>query len=874
VNSLFTKFARLALALTVGGLLLTACGAGPNEVANPPRPAGAATVTAVVSPPRVVAGQIYTYQAAAPSGATVTWSWGDGSPDSVGTTVQKVWNKSGSQTVSLSANANGKTAAVTQTVAVAGEPVSTGANHSCALQPAGTVLCWGANTQGQLGDGTQNARTTSALVTAITNAVVSDLSDAIALSSGSTYTCALKANGSVACWGFSNGGLLADGAVTLATRAVAVNGVADAVAISAGSAHRCALKANGSVACWGDNSQGQIGDGTTTPAINAATTVSGLTDAIAISLGNNHTCALKADRTVACWGSNDSGQLGVGPNANSNIRATPTQVIGLTDAVALSAGFNHTCALKADGSAACWGNNTSGEVGDGTTVTKVITTAVTGLTDAVAISAGGSANASTAGNLYRGRTCALKANGSAVCWGDKGYAASGSGQVQAIPTAFAGLTDTAAISMGGDHTCALKASGAVACWGNNSVAQIGNGTVGGVQTSLVQVITPNGPLTDVLSVSTGSRHTCAVKNDKTVACWGDNSEGQLGNSINTGINLNLSNPTPTTVIGLTDVNAVTTGLDYSCAVKTDNTVACWGSNFSGALGSAVNLVTFNSNPTPTLIAGLVDVAALNSSYGHNCALKKDSTVVCWGSNLRGQLGNGINVNVVNQPNATPTLVVGLTDVAAVSVSGGHTCAVKKDNTVECWGWNRYGQLGSVTNAGTDTANPTPSLVAGLTDATAVTAGTQHTCAVKKDSTVVCWGNNNNGQLGSSNNTGTDTINITPILIAGLTDVARVVIDRGQQTCAIKIDETVVCWGQRFVSQNGNGSTQINLPTEVPDLAGVVGLAMTGSHICGLNSIGVVCLGENRSGQLGGSATINTGIKLRPTAVLGGNIFWR
>jgi alpha-tubulin suppressor-like RCC1 family protein len=849
LKSLFIKLARLALVLTVGALLLTACGAGVSEVANPPVRGNVTvtgTVTAVVSPSRVVTGQIYTYQATAPNGTTVTWNWGDGTPVSLGNTVQKVWNKSGGQTVTLSAISATSTASVTRSVAVSGEPVSAGANHSCALQPSGTVLCWGNNSNGQLGP---NA-TVGASVTA--TVAVTGLTDAIALSAGAAHTCALKAGGSVVCWGDNSLNQLGVGFTSTNTPVpAAVLGLTDAVAISAGLYHTCAIKANASVACWGNNTSSQLGNGTTTATVTAVA-VTGLTNALSVSANAFYTCAVKASGSVICWGSSASASVKLSNGAS------------LTDAVAVSTGYDHACVLRANGSAACWGQNSSGEVGDGTTVTRTISTAVTGLTDAVAISAGGNANANTAGAFYRGRTCAIKANGSTVCWGDKGYAGSGNGVVQATPTAVAGLTDTAALSLGGDHTCALKTNGAIACWGNNAFAQIGDGNIGGIQTNLVAVTAQGSStelLTDTVAVSAGENHSCALKTGGSVVCWGDNQYGQLGDGTTT------TRTVSAVVSSLTDAVTLTTGGNHTCAVKKDGSVVCWGRNIEGELGNGSITTT---QVTPTLVIGLTDtLVQLSAGYYHTCAVGKAGGMVCWGRNSEGQLGN----TSITQTQTTPASVIGLTDtVTQLSAGRYHTCAVGKTGGVVCWGWNASGQLGN--GSLTQTATPTP--VIGLTDTVAqLSTGGNHTCAVgKTDGGVVCWGNNGAGQLGN----GTTLTQAVPTVAVGSTGTILQLRAGQSHTCVVKTDGSVVCWGDNSSGQLGNGTTTTYLtPTAViglPDT--VVQLSAGWNHTCSIGKTdgGVVCWGLNSNGQLGGSATINTSVKPRPTAVLGGSIFWQ
>ena len=178
--------------------------------------------------------------------------------------------------------------------------------------------------------------------------------------------------------------------------------IIDTTQIAAGDYHTCALESDHTVACWGWNYYGQLGNGTTTTESVVPVPVSNLNDATAIAAGGSHTCALKADHTVACWGSNQNGQLGNGTTTESNV---PVSVSNLDDAIAISVDLRHTCALKADHTVACWGYNDHGQLGIGSTVDWDVPVTVSNLDDATAITTGG---------YY---TCALKADHTVVCWG-------------------------------------------------------------------------------------------------------------------------------------------------------------------------------------------------------------------------------------------------------------------------------------------------------------------------------------------------------------------------------------------------------------------------------------------------------------------------
>jgi alpha-tubulin suppressor-like RCC1 family protein len=343
-----------------------------------------------------------------------------------------------------------------------GGRTSLGGYHTCALLSDGTVKCWGENWDGQLGDGKSNPiENYSAIPVTVTG-----LSTAVAVSTEDYYTCALLSDGTAKCWGDNTFGELGDGTTTSSSTPVPVSGLINAVAIAVGGRFTCALLSDGTAKCWGNNWYGQLGDGTTTDS-HTPVPVSGLINAVAIATGGYHTCALLSDGTVKCWGWNDYGQLGDG---TTTLRTTPVTVSGLTNAVAIAAGDEHTCALLSDGTVKCWGYNGVGQLGDGKSNPieshSAIPVTVTGLSNAVAIAAGWA------------HTCALLSDGTAKCWGDNDFGQLGDGTttLRTTPVTVSGLTNAVAIAAGTYHTCALLSNGTVKCWGYNGVGQLGDGT--------------------------------------------------------------------------------------------------------------------------------------------------------------------------------------------------------------------------------------------------------------------------------------------------------------------------------------------------------------------------------------------------------------
>ena len=339
--------------------------------------------------------------------------------------------------------------------------ISAGGMHTCVLTPSGGVQCWGRNHFGQLGDGTRDDSSIPVDVVGLESGV-------IAVAAGDLHTCALTAAGSVQCWGSQYVREEGHGATrAIITTPVTVEGLGGAVQeISAGLDTSCAVTAEGAAMCWGLNNYGQLGVPVSDECACSETpvTVTGLdTGVAAVSAGVFHTCALTTSGGVKCWGLGDSGQ------------AEPAQVEGLESGVmAVSAGDGHNCVLTTEGGVKCWGLNLYGKLGDGTIDYSAVPVDVVGLgTGVLTVSAAA------------GHTCALVADGSARCWGNNffgqlGDGNSGPGSNQTTPVDIIHVeNDVAAISAGGLHTCALTTAGAVVCWGMNTYGQLGLGDVNG-----------------------------------------------------------------------------------------------------------------------------------------------------------------------------------------------------------------------------------------------------------------------------------------------------------------------------------------------------------------------------------------------------------
>jgi alpha-tubulin suppressor-like RCC1 family protein len=719
------------------------------------------------------------------------------------------------------------------------QAISVGVHHTCALTDAGGVKCWGRNVKGGLGDGTTSAR--------LTPVDVIDLGSGVqAISAGFDHTCAVTDAGGVKCWGWNEYGQLVDGTSVDRLTPVDVIGLGDDVqdvtgpssgvqAVSAGEGHTCALTDAGGVKCWGGNGNGQLGAVRTSPQLTSVVDVTGLSSRVqVVSAGGYHTCALTDAGGVKCWGWNSGGRLGDGTTTQ---RLTPVDVIGLSSVQAISAGYDHTCALTGAGGVKCWGPNSDGELGDGTTTQRLTPVDVIGLSSGVqAISAG-----------WR-HTCALTDAGGVKCWGRNfdGVLGDGTWVDRLTPIDVIGFASgVRAISAGHSHTCALTDAGGVTCWGGNRNGQLGAGAESPRSTPGVDVIGLN---SGVQAISAAELHTCALMDAGGVKCWGWNFDGQLGDG--------TTSPrlTPVDVVGLsTGVRAVSAGFDHTCAVTDTGGVKCWGNNRNGVLGGDTPV----HRPTPVDVIGLSSsVQAISAGSYHTCALTGAGAVKCWGSN-GGQLGDG-----TPWPRLTPVDVHGLgSGVQAVSAGHNHTCALTDAGGVKCWGSNEFGEVGD----GSSLARFTPVDVTGLSSGVqAVSAGYKYSCALMDAGGVKCWGWNEYGQLGD----GTTETRLTPVDVIGLSSGVKAITAGSRHTCALTDAGIVKCWGGNFRGELGDGTTaQRVTPVDVIGLGnGAQAISAEYYHTCALTGVGgAKCWGSNEFGELGDGTTT---LQLTPVDVVG------
>jgi alpha-tubulin suppressor-like RCC1 family protein len=701
------------------------------------------------------------------------------------------------------------------------QAVSAGGGHACLLRADGSLWCWGRNDRGQVGDGTRTPRPLPVRV--------ANISDVRMVAAGDAHTCAATGDGEVFCWGANDLGQLGDPSLGDHHEPQLLTGVANVAALAAGGDFSCALGDDGAVRCWGDDSAGQLGDGGAAAGSPAPVAVPGLgADIQALVARGQHACALTALGLLTCWGANSDGQIGDGtttasrpPTLVNDPSATPTRLPAFT---AVAVGGAHTCAVAAEG-LYCWGANAQGQVSaanPGASLPRPTPVPGMGAIDPVAVTAGAQ------------HTCVLSAGASVGCWGSNSSDQLGGGTP---------IGNAAGVVAGAAFTCALGKDGAVFCWGDNRFGQLASG---GDTVRVTPAPVPG--LAHVGALAAGGAHNCATADDadgaRALFCWGANDGGQLGNG-------SLADAPAVTRIPSLQPIGIAAGGAHTCAFAADKQLRCWGSGASGQLGVNPGFDMVVTTPMEIHLVrpeGGDGVFAVAAGAAHTCVgAMISASVLCFGLDADGQLGDGREV-----PGGPDPVASFYGKPKAMTAGDAHTCAIDADGAIWCWGRNSEGQLGD----GTTDGRSAPTMISlgdsGLL-ADAISAGAAHTCALA-GGRVLCWGRNAEGQVG----TPLPEPRPAPLLVTAVAQ-ARAVAAGGHHTCALGDDATVSCWGANESGQLGDGDTMsTSVPMRVPGLTDVDGIVAGGAHSCAHRRDGSVwCWGANTSGQLGDRVTLTS-----------------
>lgn len=676
---------------------------------------------------------------------------------------------------------------------------------TCALRGDGSVWCWGRDHHGEVSGHPEQVQRRALR----TPTRVPGVDHVVQLAAGEEHVCAVTLGGQVRCWGGNSHGQLGLGDRNWNHAPADALGVTHAVEVTAAGLHTCARTREGHVWCWGSNTRGELGhppepgscamdSREVQPCNPTPQRVEGITHATALSatgaLGHEETtCALLADGSARCWGSNHLGALGARTEGASS--ATPVAVDGVANSDRLSphgAGAG-VCARRRDGSWWCWGQR-----GEGSAETDPWgATRVEALQGARAVVP------------LVGARCALNSAGDVSCepglrWGRLGPGLSAGA---AERWRVQGLTGMDGLVSQGIHGCAWRCAGEVQCWGFNQDGQLGDDSIRRSERPVAVA-----GLEGVRALSAGPLGVCATGADHETRCWG-RVAGRLGPSgAPRGF---VPQSAPGALLGVEHPAEVVLGSAHGCARTREGGVVCWGDNEHNQLGTGPGPARDEPAPVP----GLSGVTALSAGEHHTCARLADGTLRCWGHNDRGQLGDGTR-------RARPGLVtpVGVGPARAVVVAYEHSCAVRNDGGVWCWGRDLIPTGGEGEN---DTDSPRPRALRNLAGVAELAVGHYFAVARMSDGAVRLV------RGGGADTRGSDR---------SLTDVTHVAA--GERGACVVAGDAVRCWEQ----DDGDAAPTI---ATVEGRPGAAQLVLGRAFACARSPQGrVSCWGDNTDGALG------------------------
>lgn len=720
------------------------------------------------------------------------------------------------------------------------------------------IWCWGTGSAGRLGNG---LTTVFAYPVQLNSTGGWDTTTWKSLSVGAGHSCAIReSDDRLFCWGVNTNGQLGTGNTTsqLSPAALTSTGGWETTAwksVSAGTAHTCAIRlSDDQLYCWGLNTFGRLGDGTTTqrtaPTALESTGGWSTTTWKSVAAGGMHTCAIRSDDVILCWGDGTNGRLGSGALTQQLTPGLLNSIGGWNNTTwtSLSVGEDHTCAVKiSDNTAACWGYGLSGRLGNEATADQ--STPVT-----LTATAGWNTTAWKEVSAYNQHTCGLRLVDELMfCWGlgTNGRLGNGTTSTLGIPTQLRTLTGWNSVAWSGlikgisNHTCGIRKSNLkLYCWGQGNSSQLASGEASDLFEPTLLI---NGDVhsnSEWLSVGAGINHSCAIKAvDETIRCWGLGQWGRLG------IGSEETKKAPAQLSSnfgwnVTRWSSLSVGNTFNCALlKSDNTARCWGHNGSSQLGTGN---TTNSLEPSTLNStggwNTTVWKMISAGSAHVCGIRaSDDRMFCWGNGANGKLGDE---GSANQPTPVPlTSTAGWNTTAwkYVAAGGGHTCAIRaSDDRMFCWGENTNGKLGD----GTTTTRTLPTALSGtggwdISTWKSVTIGGTFTCALDFNDYAYCWGSNAGGQFGSGNTTASNTP--VPMTATGGWNITpwKKIAAGNIHTCGIrKSDDLAFCWGGGADGKLGNGAiSNLSTPTPLSSTGGFNSLkwkdiALSNTHTLG------------------------------------------
>jgi alpha-tubulin suppressor-like RCC1 family protein len=688
--------------------------------------------------------------------------------------------------------------------------LSAGHRHTCGLDPDGALYCWGDNEHGKLGIGSTERRATPQPLEGSWTTVAA----------GEGHTCGIRKGGTLYCWGNNASEQLGREGMPEAQVPVQVRAPDTGwTAVSAGGAHTCGIN-GGALYCFGGNGAAQLGLGSTDPyTAGTPQRVGEGADWTQVSLGNQHTCALRGTE-LYCWGDKGSGKLGAGAVPTDYV-FSPVRIGGETSQwQAVAAGYTNTCAIATDKTLWCWGLNNLGQLGCAPEVScdneVLVPTRVDARIGWDQVSVGGE------------HACALLGS-TLECWGQNAKGQLGrryfGGRVTARGVDAVDMRTWQSVSVGLEHTCATTQDGRAWSFGSGSDGQRGDG-------ELVDQLRPVRMVAQGAwrSVTAGwTQHSCGVSDQGALLCWGANNVQQLGNGGS------ADSLVPTVVDTTLRWTRVDGGEDFACALSEDSAVYCWGTNFNGELGSSAD----GTRPAKVSFTGANDWTALSVGTHHSCGIRQagsDRTLWCWGDNREGQ------VSGIGNSQATPIQVdpLGAANWQSASAGDASTCGIRAGQ-LWCWGKGAAApvRIGSDTDwidvspgyericgirfngtqrslwcgsPGNATVPVTGLVDMGGQDWQSVACGAAQACALTTAGDLWCWGGNTWGQIGD----GTRTHRPDPVAVAGSEKFTEISLGNAFGCARHRADNSVWCWGLGHRGQLGLGTASRPSPVLVLD----------------------------------------------------------
>ncbi len=737
-------------------------------------------------------------------------------------------------------------------VPLEGPSISLGQGATCQVTTDGALSCWGNGRCGFFGDGTEHVHGPE---------VIGDTAVWNSLSLGWEHACGIDNDGSLWCWGDGLSGRVGDGgldefpfSLNCRLERVEIEPLGGWAQVSAGGDHTCGVRQDGTLWCWGNNEAAQIGDGAVGSLYNRVVPVQvgPDTDWLEVFAGAEHSCGRKRDESLWCWG--DGSALGDG--VESAFSSQPVMVAGPTAWHALPRGLAslHTCAIDSEGAVWCWGQAYAGALGPAVESESL---------EPVLVELPGAASRVSVGG---GVSCAVLDDGAVYCWGDNREGTLGlpldveSASVPVEPHPGLIAQD---VRVGVGTVCITDEAEQATCWGRNRHGEVGDHTSGDdnsprTEPTVVGESAVADPLDDWSVLNVGGSHGCGIRTDDSLWCWGSRRWGRLGNGDDmedcSAVNLaDCHLTTPVAVSGDHQWSSVAVGGSHTCALDDGDALWCWGRGGSGALADT------DANQPTAVLAGTT-WESIASGGAHSCGVQTDGSLWCWGVGNYGQLGHGVQGSEGSQ--GAPTQVGTDTDWAFVVAGAYHTCALRDGSSLWCWGNNINGQIGN----GEQTADlglgafgvSTPFMVPGSW--AAVDAGSAHTCAVDDVGALWCWGDNDSGAAGQDPD-GSEVV-LVPTQVGGETDWDQPGLGQNV-SCATKADGRLLCWGSRAYGALGDGSIAAESPTAQPVQVGLdddwVSIASSSNTVCGARGDGTAwCWGQNLEGQQGNDTVFDSG----------------